>query len=168
MGGDLGQGGLWVLIRADSGERATARLPQPKAFETAPKTPNEEVRVRIVKSGVQDLDTAPSGWLTDHVPPPAQSITSVAGFQTLLELVQQQLRNGTLTQLIIVRPESSPIEILHLPLGGPWPDVIEADFVDAHGQLYHLFVDCYHGTGVWRDPTAVIATVLPSTSPEKD
>lgn len=112
--------------------------------------------------------TRRTGWLADLVPPPAQTITSVAEFQKLLEIVQRQLRNGALTQLSAGRTESPPTEVLHLPLGGPWPDVIEAGFVDAHGQPYHLFVDCYHGTGVWHDPTEVVATRLPSTSPEKD
>jgi hypothetical protein len=66
------------------------------------------------------------------------------------------------------RPDLPQAENLHLPLSGPWLDVIEADFVDANGRPYHLFVDCYHGTGVWQDPTTVDPARLRSASIQKD
>jgi hypothetical protein len=66
------------------------------------------------------------------------------------------------------RPDLPQAEILHLPLSGPWSDVIEADFVDDDGRPYRLFVDCYLGTGVWQDPTTVDPARLRSASIQKD
>jgi len=102
-------------------------------------------------AGVQDLEAAPSGWLTELVPPPSQSIGSPVEFQRLLGLVQRQLRNGRLMQLSAGSPDLPQVDVLQLPLMGPWPDVVEADFIDKQGRTCHLFADCYHGTGRWQD-----------------
>jgi hypothetical protein len=152
---DYGQGGLWALVRAESADQITAKFPQLEAFESAPIALSEETKARVSHAGVQDLEAAPSGWLTDFVPPPRRSFSSPADFQGLLELVQRQLRNGTLKQCYTGHPDSPQIDVLRLPPGGPWPDIVEADFVDLQGHGYHLLVDCYHGTGgEWRSTDA--------------
>jgi hypothetical protein len=156
---DYGQGAAWALVHAKSAEQVRARFPQLKVYEATPTILNEEDRARISRSGVQDME-APTGWLACLLPPRAQAIASAAEFRRLLELVQQQLRDGTLKQCGASHSHVPSVEVLQLPLGGPWPDIVEADFVDADGRPYHLFVDCYHGTGVWQGPTTVDSTRL--------
>lgn len=90
----------------------------------------------------------------ETTPPATQSISSAAEFERFLELIQGQLRNGTLRQRMAGTPDVPPVDVLRVPLRGPWPDVIEADFIDARGQPYRLFVDGYHGTGVWQELTS--------------
>jgi hypothetical protein len=128
-----GQGGLWALVRADSAEQVRARFPQLEVHETAPAFLTEETRAAISKSGVRDLEAATSGGLADFVPPVTQSISSVAEFERFLEFVQGQLRNGTLKQRVADAPGAPTVDVLQMPPRGPWPDVVEADFVDGHG-----------------------------------
>ena len=164
---NYGQGALWTLVRANSADQVRTRFSEVEVFEAAPTTLDEDTRAIISKSGVQDVEAAPSGWLKDLAPPPTQSISSMLEFESLVALVQRQLRDGTLKQCSAGDADLPPsVDVLHLPPGGPWPDVIEATFVDAHGHPYHLFVDCYHGIGLWQDPTAIAMAHSCGTSPK--
>ena len=78
-------------------------------------------------------------------------ISSPSEFEALLRILVALLYEGRLTQF--GRPESlgQYLDIRQLPPGGPWPDIVEADFRDDRGREYHLFVDSFHGTGGdWR------------------
>lgn len=148
---DYGQGGQWALIRADSAEQIRVKYPRLHVFDAAPTTLDEETIARVSRAGIQDLESTPTGWLTDHLPPATHLISSPVEFERLLELVQRQLRIGTLKQRDSDIPGFPQVDVSQLQPGGPWPDIIEADFVDVRGHGYHLFVDCYHGTGgEWR------------------
>ncbi len=98
-------------------------------------------------------------------------IRSPAQFRDLLGLLSRSIAAGSLRQRSSSVSPAATVDIGALPLEGPWPDVIEAEFVDARGCAYRLFVDNFRGTGgEWRrldDDFQAGATMPdPSTTPE--
>lgn len=62
---DYGQGGLWVIIRADSAAQVRNRYPQLEVFEGVPRMLDDATVAVIRRAGVQDIDQTPTGWLAD-------------------------------------------------------------------------------------------------------
>ena len=62
---NYGQGGLWVVIRAESAAQVRERYPQLEVFEEIPAMLDESTVMTIRRSAVQDIDEPPTGWLAD-------------------------------------------------------------------------------------------------------
>ena len=62
---DYGQGGLWVIIRAESAEHVRRKYPQLQVFEGTPPMLDDAALASIRGRGVHDIDDPPSGWLAD-------------------------------------------------------------------------------------------------------
>lgn len=62
---DYGQGGLWVIIRADSAAQVRDKHPQLEVFEGVPPMLDDATVAIIRRAGVQDIDEPPTGWLAD-------------------------------------------------------------------------------------------------------
>lgn len=62
---DYGQGGLWVIIRADSVAQICKKYPQLEVFEGVPPMLDDATVAIIRRTGVQDIDEPPAGWLAD-------------------------------------------------------------------------------------------------------
>lgn len=78
-------------------------------------------------------------------------IRSPAEFESLLLRLARLLDVGALRQWECGGPSTTSIDLRKLPPDGPWPDIVEAEFVGSDGQRYHLFVDTFHGAGGhWR------------------
>lgn len=148
---DYRQGGLWQLVRAESAAHIKAKYPKLRVFDAVPAILDADSISRITEAGIQELDAPPVGWLADLLPPSPRTISSPGEFKGLLTLIQSQLRAGTLRQRSANDPLVSQLDVSRLSLDGPWPDIIEAEFLDDRGQRYRLFVDPYHGSvGEWR------------------
>jgi len=79
------------------------------------------------------------------------SIRSPSDLEGLLVLLSCWLDAGVLRQCEPAGATQSSIDLRTLRADGPWPDILEAEFVSADGRRYQLFVDTYHGTGGrWR------------------
>jgi hypothetical protein len=65
---DYGQGGLWVIIRAESAAQIREKYPQLQVFEGRPPMLDEPTLAAIRRVGVQDIDDPPAGWLTEFTP----------------------------------------------------------------------------------------------------
>jgi hypothetical protein len=79
------------------------------------------------------------------------SIRSPSDLESLLVLLSRLLDAGVLRQCEAARASQGSIDLRTLRADGPWPDILEAEFVSADGRRYELFVDTYHGTGGrWR------------------
>ena len=77
-------------------------------------------------------------------------IVSPAQLESLLRNLTSLLRCGALKHIVSPQSLVGPIDFDQLEASGPWPDIIEGEFVDGQGRRYHLFVDTYHGTvGTW-------------------
>jgi len=78
-------------------------------------------------------------------------IHSPAEFESLLLWLSRLLEVGALKQCNRADLSTSGIDLRRLEPDGPWPDIVEAEFVGVDGQRYHLFVDTFHGVGGhWR------------------
>ena len=62
---DYGQGGLWVVIRAESATQVRQKYPQLQVFEGTPPMLDEAALAVVRSKGVQDIDAPPSGWLAE-------------------------------------------------------------------------------------------------------
>jgi hypothetical protein len=74
-------------------------------------------------------------------------LTSPDQLESFLRKLKELLRAGALTH---ARPQGTlvtSVDFDQLNESGPWPDVIDEEFVDAQGRRFHLFVDSYHGAG---------------------
>ena len=60
---DYGQGGLWVILVADSPEQIRAKYPMLQVYEGEPPTLDSAAIAAIRRTGTQDIDDAPRGWL---------------------------------------------------------------------------------------------------------
>ena len=56
---DYGQGGLWVIIRAESAAQIRRKYPQLKVFDGKPSMLDEETLALIRRNRVQDIDDPP-------------------------------------------------------------------------------------------------------------
>lgn len=78
-------------------------------------------------------------------------IRSPAEFESLLLWLGRLLEVGALKQCECGGPATANIDLRQLPPNGPWPDIVDAEFVGSDGRRYHLFVDTFHGAGGhWR------------------
>jgi len=74
-------------------------------------------------------------------------ISSPGELAAVLRETKQCIAQGILRQ---VKPGNAPFaldDLATVPDEGPWPDYVEAYFVDRDGQQYRLRVETYHGTG---------------------
>lgn len=78
-------------------------------------------------------------------------IHSPVEFESLLLLLSRLLDAGVLKQCDLADTSQGSVDLCQLRPDGPWPDIVEAEFVSADGRRYHLFVDTFHGAGgQWR------------------
>ena len=78
-------------------------------------------------------------------------IRSPAEFESLLVWLSRLLEAGALRQCTLAGPPAGTLDLRRLRPDGPWPDIVEAEFVGSDGRRYHLFVDTFHGAGGrWR------------------
>jgi hypothetical protein len=78
-------------------------------------------------------------------------IRSPAELEFLLRQLSRLIEAGALRQCELAGSSQMALDLRKLPPGGPWPDIVEAEFVDAEGRRCHLFVDTFHGAGgQWR------------------
>ena len=83
--------------------------------------------------------------------PTNMPIHSPAEFENLLLWLSRLLDAGALKQSNLTDPSIGGIDLRRLKPDGPWPDIVEAEFVGVDGRRYHLFVDTFHGAGgYWR------------------
>jgi hypothetical protein len=68
-------------------------------------------------------------------------------FESLLRDIQECLRVGALRQLEPSSTDTSGVRVVDIPLAGPWPDYIEAEFKARDGNGYMLTVETFHGAG---------------------
>lgn len=77
-------------------------------------------------------------------------ISSPGELAAVLREAKQCIAQGILRQ---VKPANAPFaldDLATVPDEGPWPDYLEAYFVDEHGKQYKLTVETYHGArGSW-------------------
>jgi hypothetical protein len=74
-------------------------------------------------------------------------ISSPGELATVLRQAKQCVARGILRQ---VKPANAPFaldDLASIPDDGPWPDYVEAYFVDLKGKQYRLTVETYHGAG---------------------
>jgi len=74
-------------------------------------------------------------------------ISSPTELTEILRNAKQCIADGTLQQ---IKPGNAPFAVDDLtvvPDEGPWPDYLEAHFVDHNGRRYKLIVETYHGAG---------------------
>jgi hypothetical protein len=64
---DYGQGGLWVILAAESAELIRSKYPMLHVFEGEPPMLDPAAITAIRRTGVQDIDAVPTGWLADLV-----------------------------------------------------------------------------------------------------
>lgn len=62
---DYGQGGLWVILRAESAEQIRRKYPELEVFEGLPPMLDESTLSVVRGAGVRDIDDPPDGWLAD-------------------------------------------------------------------------------------------------------
>jgi len=67
--------------------------------------------------------------------------------ESFLRKLKDLLRTGALTHARTQGALVTAVDFEQLNESGPWPDIIDEEFVDAQGRRFHLFVDSYHGTG---------------------
>ena len=78
-------------------------------------------------------------------------VRSPGELESLLLLLSRLLDAGALRQCETLDSSQASLDLRKLPAAGPWPDIVEAEFIDGEGRRYHLFVDTFHGTGgQWR------------------
>ena len=79
------------------------------------------------------------------------SIHSPAEFENLLRWLLRLMSGGVLKQCDPADASTGRIDVRRLQPVGPWPDIVEAEFIGIDGRHYHLFVDTFHGAGGhWR------------------
>jgi len=67
--------------------------------------------------------------------------------ESFLRRLKELMHSGALTHTKRDGASVPSVDFEQLNEGGPWPDVIDEEFVDTRGRRFHLFVDSYHGTG---------------------
>lgn len=74
-------------------------------------------------------------------------ITTRAELSDLIRRIKAAVADGSLRQVSRSDRADSDLDFSQLEPDGPWPDVVEADFVDESGQRFQLEVETYHGAG---------------------
>lgn len=62
---DYGQGGLWVILAAESAEQIRSKYPTLQVFEGEPPMLDSAAIASIRRAGIQDINDPPAGWLAD-------------------------------------------------------------------------------------------------------
>jgi len=62
---DYGQGGLWVILAAESAEQIRSKYPMLQVFEGEPPMLDAAAIAAIRAHGIQHIDEAPTGWLAN-------------------------------------------------------------------------------------------------------
>jgi hypothetical protein len=65
---DYRQGGLWVILWADSAEQIRRKYPALEVFEGRPPMLDDATVSAIRRAGVRDIDSPPDEWLADLAP----------------------------------------------------------------------------------------------------
>jgi hypothetical protein len=81
------------------------------------------------------------------VVPADRALESPADLEQLVRELLAALAAAALVRLDDDGSASPGLELAALLGAASWPDVIDAKFVDQHGQQYHLSLDVFHGAG---------------------
>ena len=60
---DYGQGGLWVVIAAESADQIRNKYPTLRVFDGVPPMLDSAATELVRRAGVQHIDDVPTGWL---------------------------------------------------------------------------------------------------------
>ena len=74
-------------------------------------------------------------------------VRSPADLTAILAMIRAAAGSGDVTQVSGHGDGETGCNLADLPLSGPWPDVIDAEFRDRAGRRYRLFVETWHGAG---------------------
>ena len=74
-------------------------------------------------------------------------VTSRTELSDLIRCIKAAIGAGSLRQDKVAHGVSPPLDFSLLEPDGPWPDVIEAEFLDTSGQRFRIEVETYHGAG---------------------
>lgn len=74
-------------------------------------------------------------------------ITTRAELSDLIRRVKAALALGSLRQAGHADGGGPSTDFSQLEPDGPWPDIIQAEFLDPSGQRFRLEVETYHGAG---------------------
>lgn len=78
---------------------------------------------------------------------PDTDIATRAELSDLIRSIKAAVAAGSLRQDNVANGVSPPFDVSLLEPEGPWPDVIEAEFLDTSGQRFRIEVETYHGAG---------------------
>jgi hypothetical protein len=62
---DYGQGGLWVVIAAESSDQIRDKYPTLRVFDGVPPMLDSAAIEAVRRAGVQHIDDVPTGWLAN-------------------------------------------------------------------------------------------------------
>lgn len=62
---DYGQGGLWVVIAAESADQIRDKYPTLRVFDGIPPMLDSAGIEAVRRAGVQHIDDVPTGWLAN-------------------------------------------------------------------------------------------------------
>lgn len=62
---DYGQGGLWVLVHADSADQIRQRFSEVQVFDERPAMVSDDMLEAIRAAGVIDVERPATGWLAE-------------------------------------------------------------------------------------------------------
>jgi len=74
-------------------------------------------------------------------------ITTRAELSDLIRRIKAAIAAGALRQADGADGSGPMLDVSRLQPDGPWPDFIEAEFLDASGARFRLEVETYHGAG---------------------
>ena len=78
---------------------------------------------------------------------PDTDVTTRAELSDLIHSIKAAIAAGSLRQDNVASGVSPPLDFPLLEPDGPWPDIIEAEFLDTSGQRFRIEVETYHGAG---------------------
>jgi hypothetical protein len=86
--------------------------------------------------------TVPAAFPKVHV-----EITTPGDLVAVLGAVRRCLEDGSLRQIMLPNGPLAQMNLMDIPVTGPWPDFIEAHLTTAHGAKFALTAETFHGTG---------------------
>lgn len=75
------------------------------------------------------------------------TVATPAELSNLIRSIKAAIAAGSLRQANVARRVSPSLDFSRLEPEGPWPDIIEAEFLDTSGQRFRIEVETYHGAG---------------------
>jgi hypothetical protein len=102
----------------------------------------DRILAALARVEAQEAQAMPSEDLRRRV-----VVRSPADLTAILAMIRAAAGSGDVTQVSGHGDGETGCNLADLPLSGPWPDVIDAEFRDRAGRRYRLFVETWHGAG---------------------